>query len=269
MKTLKKISLLSIVVLSMLSCKKRNPSVSEIYKPRLIASYGGSELDIYDMQNVNAPKMQVYTWNTTTHIFEFYKTIDTSTEYYYLKNFPKISDPIITGLASLHIQDRSVDDKTFFFNFSLPNSSSKLTIDHPGIPNRWTKAKKIDAYFLFTEKYNEPTGRSSYFYFDFEAGEYLFGRNDAYIDNFKITDLIKKPNGNMTTDPIDWSLGDAGFSYEDDRYPNEISFVVLDYDAKKYVLFTRKTGNVGDAGRQTLRTTSWQPMSALFDVWKI
>lgn len=154
-------------------------------------------------------------------------------------------------------------------------------------PN-WGNAGTINGYADIDETYNSPIPTINAFYFNLKTQEFLFdydkNKSGGIYTGYKITDLIKKPNGNMDTDPIDWTKADFVFALNYTRITGGISLLIyndklvtalvfVDMDTKTYAYFLRNTEddaiNGGDKGRQTLMTTSWQPLSNLFKGWDL
>ena len=266
---MKKITIISIVLVSLLSalsCKK-GEETPEIYKPRFIQS-NYDRVTIFDTRDTKNIIGYYYEWNNTSNKFiknsyEFNKT--TNPEFAFWPD--GVTDVVNIGYSA-HFLNRANGITSYIISSGSSSASVATLADfYPFVPNTWKTANKIDGYALFYERYNEDIERESRFFFDFDNASFLFYRNGGAIEG-TITSLIKTPNGNMATDPIDWKLADASFEFTDADYPDKIRIIVLDYDAQKYVSFTRKLGNVGDAGRQELLNTTWQPISDLVDVWK-
>jgi hypothetical protein len=144
----------------------------------------------------------------------------------------------------------------------------------------------VEVYESYNKTYyNAINNTRNAFFFNFRTQEYLFDYdiNDAgrHYTGYKITDLVKKPNGNMDTDPIDWTKADFAFDisygpgYTGIKYNGKkvTVFVFVDLDTKTYAAFVRNTEddaiNGADKARQTLLTTSWQPLSNLFKGWDL
>lgn len=158
--------------------------------------------------------------------------------------------------------------------------------DYSTIGN-WGKAGTINGCIEVYERYNSATDFTrNAFYFNFKTQEYLFKKNinansPSAISGYKITDLVKKPNGNMDTDPIDWTKADFAFdlSYKSNyskftlNGKEVIIFVFVDMDTKTYAAFARNTEddavNGPNKSRQTLLTTSWQPLNKLLRGWDL
>jgi hypothetical protein len=278
-------ALIMIAIVAILfSCKKEQTVKEESYKPRYVRSDYYSDFEIFDTRNTSNVKSYIYEWRNEDSIFKYNRTLDTNTIDYFaynignlLKNWPKsLKNPVNIGYSyNTHTLDRDVDNKTYFLTgYDEYNKESTVSSDHTGIPTVWTKKGVIDAYTYVTEKYNSDEVGRSVFFFDLEANKYLIRINNNNVEEASISDFIKIPEGNMATHNIDFTLADAVFStggfYSlfDTRYPGEAQFYFLDYDAMKYILVTRKINTTTTTGKQTLRTTTWQPMSKLFDVWK-
>lgn len=167
--------------------------------------------------------------------------------------------------------DREVDNKTYKILSYGENLVEESTIssDHLNIPNAWTKKGVIDGYGYTYETYNSSSYTTNYFFFDFNANKYLIRRDDVNVEEGYLSDFIKTPKGNMSSHNIDFKLVDAMFIFNwDYRFPNQRAFYFLDYDAQKYILVTRQRNSSSVDGKNTLLTTTWQPMSKLFNQWK-
>lgn len=152
---------------------------------------------------------------------------------------------------------------------------------------QWGDAGTINGCFEVYENYNDTEYARNAFYLNLKTQEYLFQKNinspssNSPIYGYKLTDLVKKPNGNMDTDPIDWTKADFVFciSYNDAMQSMKYNaknvnvLVFVDMDTKTYVILLRNaeddTTNGADKGRQTLLTTSWQPLNNLFKGWNL
>lgn len=154
---------------------------------------------------------------------------------------------------------------------------------------QWGNSGTINGCFEVNENYNLTGGNYSRnaFYLNFKTQEYLFQKDinnissNPAIYGYKITDLVKKPNGNMDTDPIDWTKADfvVCISYNDAMQfmtyngKNVNVLVFVDMDTKTYVILLRNAEddatNGADKGRQILLTTSWQPLNNLFKGWNL
>lgn len=149
----------------------------------------------------------------------------------------------------------------------------------------WGTPGTINSCIEVYEGYNGTSYTRNAFYINLETQEYLFDRDlnssGEYSSGYQITDLIRQPNGNMYSDPIDWTKADFAFclsynhNYESFIYNGKdvIIFVFVDLDAKMYAAFLRNMEddpvNGADIGRQTLLTISWQPLSALLVGWDL
>lgn len=266
-------TILSIVLLSV-SCKK-DKNQEEKYKPRYIRGSYTTDFEVFDTRNTSNVKAYLYNWNQTDSIFEYDKSLD-STDFIYGSLFKKwpitLKDPVNAGgpTFDVHAMDRDLENKTYHFNYFEDGiGESTISNDHVGIPNTWTKNGIIDGYGYSYETYNSSIGATSYFFFDFDNNKYLIRTAVANLEEGNLSDFIKTPKGNMTTHNIDFKLVDAVFIHRwDDRFINESAFYFLDYDAQKYILVTRLRNSTSVDGKNVLRTTTWQPMSKLFDVWK-
>ncbi len=152
---------------------------------------------------------------------------------------------------------------------------------------QWGNAGTINGCFEVYENYNDTEYARNAFYLKLKTQEYLFQKNinspssNSPIYGYKLTDLVKKPNGNMDIDPIDWTKADFVFciSYNDAMQSMKYNgknvnvLVFVDMDTKTYVILLRNaeddTTNGADKGRQTLLTTSWQPLNNLFKGWNL
>lgn len=162
---------------------------------------------------------------------------------------------------------------------ALPADSYIYNHFYPySIPPSWLNGK-ITSGFQSTENYgtNEEGGFYNYFLINLETAQYIYwnGSTMSYLgEGYTITDLITAPNGNMDTDPIDWKNADLVFSYQDEtNYPGKNIVVFIDLDNNTYASFLRNVEddpeNGSNRGRQTLLTTSWQPLADLFVGWKL
>lgn len=83
----------------------------------------------------------------------------------------------------------------------------------------------------------------------------------------------------MDTDPIDWTKADIVFATDDNLKSftyngKKVSIIIfIDLDTKTYAKVLRNLEddvvNGADKGRQTLLTTSWQPLSNLIKGWDL
>jgi hypothetical protein len=143
----------------------------------------------------------------------------------------------------------------------------------------WKNHDKVNGGVNFIEAYGTTTNKTMGFYFDFATGEYLYVSDEYstapnYYTGYKISDLLKKSNGNVDTDPIDWSKSDLVFCFNNTYENKEVTqFVFIDLDNNTYASFVRNKKDDpikgADAGRQTLLTTKWEPILNLFETWPI
>ncbi len=263
---MKKIVLPALILMTLVigSCKKDSNGLS--YVPHFIDAYT-SNCIIYDTRDMSNVKRYDYAWDNILNKFVYYQTIDT-TGYKELKLWPAgVTDPVGAGYSS-HFLDRSNGSTTYLLSYGSPLVTSTQTDDYPGFPSTWEGANKVDAYCIFYELYGASNAYSQ-LYFDFPTGTYLFAHGGTGYVTGNITDLVKTPNGNQATDPIDWTKADAAFAFVDPRYADANAIIFIDYDEMKYVELTREDDLAGgDSGRHNLRTTTWHPLTELFDTWK-
>lgn len=267
MKRIAKLTLFLCLSLLLSQCKK-DKTPAAVYKPRFFTN-GGSSFQVFDTRDIHNVKGYIYTWNSVSGKYVYNTTNDTSLTPN-LKLWPAaITDPVGVGY-SYHFLDRTNGNNTYTIEYGLSSViSSTMTADYPAMPSAWKQPNKIEGYANLYELYGASNG-ASYFFFDFDAGTYLFYRDGGIIADESINNLVTVPKGSLTSVNVDWSKADAVmFDYDETSVsPISNNIFFFDYDAMKYLQINRLDNIAGETGRNTLVTPDWTPMSNLISGWK-
>lgn len=261
------------------------------------------DMGFFDLRDANNPKKATFSMkgDVNTFTLEFVNSkpigakanksnygnlsIPANIKFYLAdKNWPNWSNISAIGnylvmnndnTAQLYSQNQIEEGKTKLTNYT------DYFVDY-NTKGNWGQNGTINASLDFYEDYGNPGNlkTSNTFYLNLQTQKYLFqGSSGAAFDGYKFTDLIKKPNGNMDTDPIDWTKADIVFATDDNLKSftyngKKVSIIIfIDLDTKTYAKVLRNLEddvvNGADKGRQTLLTTSWQPLSNLIKGWDL
>ncbi|MEN9447665.1 MAG: hypothetical protein RJA25_955 [Bacteroidota bacterium] len=308
--TLNRIAIIILVLLmsaSISACKKDNKQPEQNLKGKIAPSISmtrDGDIEFYDLRDKNNPQKAAFNikGNANTLTLEFVKSrpigIKTIKADY--------GDLSINHNKEIYLADRNWanwsnistvrnwlilnNDNTnqLYPAYQDEEAKTKLydyanTFDGYDTKANWGKAGTINGGIEVYENYGGGYNTRNAFYFNFKTQEYLFQKDlnsstYAPVYGYKITDLIKKPNGNMDTDPIDWTKTDFAFVLNIEKdfvYNNKkVSLIIfVDMDTKSYVKVLRNleddATDGADKGRQTLLTTSWQPLSNLIKGWDL
>lgn len=309
MKTIFNFLRILLISTILFSCKKESVEPEVSLKGKIAPSLSmekDGEIEFFDLRDVNNPKKAAFNIIGTADNFylQYVKSrpignktimanygnlsINHNKEMYLAdknwpgwKNISTVGDWLIMNndnTNQLYPAYQDYDDSTELYSYT------SFFEDFATKPN-WGNAGIINGCAEVYENYNSILSTRNAFYFNFKTQEYLFDYNinnsEGIYTGYKITDLIKKPNGNMDTDPIDWTKADFVFtlsynhSMETLTYngKNVTALVFVDMDSQTYAYFLRNAEddlvNGADKGRQTLMTTTWQPLSNLFKGWDL
>ncbi len=309
-----KTKILSLMIVASLStltaCKNENtPEPAVNLKGKIAPSLSmekDGEIEFFDLRDVNNPKKAAFNIIGTADNFylQYVKSrpigsktikanygdlsINHNKEMYLAdknwpawKNISTVGDWLIMNndnTNQLYPAYQDYEDSTEIYSYT------NFFDDFASKPN-WGNAGIINGCAEVYENYNSILSTRNAFYFNFKTQEYLFDYNinnsGGIYTGYKITDLVKKPNGNMDTDPIDWTKADfvIALSYNHSMQTltyngkNVTALVFVDMDTKTYAYFLRNAVddvvNGADKGRQTLMTITSQPLSNLFKGWDL
>lgn len=304
-------ALLALIILIFISsCKDDTPKPEQNLNGKIAPSLSmtrDGDIEFYDIRDAENPKKAAF--NIIGNTDNFYLQ--------YIKSRPIGTKTIATDYGDLsinHNEEMYLADKNWsnwksisvvrewlvmnndnttqlYPSYQDYEDSTKLYDyedffeDYKTIGN-WGNAGTINGCAEVYERYNSPYNTRNAFYFNFKTQEYLFQKDinsstSPAISGYKITDLVKKPNGNMDTDPIDWTKADFAFVLSYNHTMTKFTyngktvniFVFVDMDTKTYAAFTRNAEddatNGANNSRQNLITTSWQPLSNLIKGWNL
>ncbi|MCB9032845.1 MAG: hypothetical protein H6553_03325 [Chitinophagales bacterium] len=312
MKTTTKIIAALLIVL-IISCGKdnsTNTTTTVDLKGKIVPSNSmlkDGDVEFYDLRDANNPKKAA---------FNIVGTTADNIQLQYVKSRPIGANTIIANYGNLSINhnnevylaDRNFPNWTNISNVGdwlIMNNDNTNQLypsyqDDEGVTElyeyttffddfqaigNWANAGTINCNFEVYETYNSSYDTRNSFFINLKTQEYLFYYNinssGGLFWGYKITDLIKKPNGNMDTDPIDWTKADFAIALSYTHSFSSITYnskpvtliIFVDLDTKTYAEFTRNKEddaiNGADKGRQTLLTTTWQPLNNLIKGWDL
>ncbi len=306
-------AIIAIFICSTVACKnEKTPTPKENLVGKIVPSLSmlrDGMIEFYDLRDVANPKKAAFNvkGNSNNFYFQFVKSRPIGTKT--VKN--DYGDLSINHNNEIYLADRnwpnwksiSMVRDWIVMNNDNTNQMYAAYQDEEGVTkyydyedffedyktkSNWGKPGTINACVEIFERYNSPSNYSrNAFYFNLKNQEYLFQKDlnntstNPALFGYKITDLIKKPNGNMDTDPIDWTKADIVLPLDYNNYmdPFELNgkqvtvIVFIDLDTKTYAAFARNVEddavNGADKGRQTLLTTSWQPLTNIIKGWDL
>jgi hypothetical protein len=285
MGNLKLLSVLALFTVATSCSKKKEIVVPEVKvdpKGKFLITgstmASGEDAYIYDIRDKSAPKRMVYQF--TGGKFKLTNTVSLGAGGQPRDaNWPKTWTNIKL-LPGNGINILNMDTQLMYYSSETAGVTtvSKLADLFP-FPENWKTLSKLSGGVNFREAYGNPESKVMGFYFDFATGDYLYGYDEfgpgsRYYTNYKISDLLKKSNGNVDVDPIDWSKSDLVFCFNNVNSGKPVTqFVFIDLDNNTYASFIRNKNDDpvkgADSERQTLLTTKWEPIAQIFENWPI
>lgn len=273
-----------LIMLLIFSCKKKDNVEAPIkikYDKEKVVIIGEccGLLRLMDFNNPQEYKAYEFKWDTYQQQFLLDQTILNMRKHSntYYNTWPQNVDKVYGTYSRLEAIPHGTADKVLNYTNSMWKEDDFENIwEYRNLPARWKLANKIKGGVGLHEKYNASEDSYNFFLFDFPTREYVFynAAKNVYIDGNKISGLINKPNGNMDKDPIDWTKADQVLIIPRTVNGKKLNqLVFLDLETNTYASFTRFAEgdllNGDDKGRQTLLTTSWQPISNLIQGWPL
>lgn len=286
MKNLKLLFVLTFFA-AFMSCSKGKEPVPEVIVPEVKVDPKGKfvitsdtktteGLYIFDIRNSKSPKKLVYQFSNGK--FKLTNTLALGAGGFASDaKWPTTWTNIkVLGEKGIHIQNLDNPDQLYSYEASSVVSFESI---FGAFPAAWRSQTKLGGGVFYKEAYGRPEQTLTGFYFDFATSEYLYIYNPflptpAGYYNFKIADLLKKTNGNVDADPIDWTKSELVFCFDNTYNGKAVTqFVFVDLDANTYASFVRNKNDDpvkgADAERQILITMQWEPISQLFENWPI
>lgn len=273
---------------TIISCSKGKDPVPDVIVPEVKVDPKGKfvissdtktaseSLYIFDIRNSKSPKKMVYQFSGGK--FKLTNTITLGTPGQAKDASWPTTWTNIKVLAEKGIHIQNLDNPDQLYSYETASMVSFATV-FSAFPAEWKIRTKLGGGVSYLEAYSRPEQKLTGFYFDFVNSEYLYA-HDAFLPtqanyvNFKISDLVKKVNGNVDTDPIDWSKSELVFCFDNTYNGKAVTqFVFVDLDANTYASFVRNKSDDPVKGahveRQTLITLKWEPIAQLFESWPI
>ncbi|SDL75679.1 hypothetical protein SAMN04487898_12438 [Pedobacter sp. ok626] len=278
-KQLISLALIGLMVL-ILSCSKKKdtaePEKEDMTGKIVITdrTYAANEdLYIFNLSVKNDPKKLVFKMTNGKFKFSASLPLGAASSFKADKNWPTswTSVRMIPEFQSEFVNNDKPEE-VYDYHYSTIRTYESF---FGNLPPAWKVPGKISGGASLYEAYIVNYSNNS-IYFDVRSQQYLYVKGGAnqFIDGYKISDLVKKPNGNMDADPIDWSKADLIFSFNTTYNGKDVSQIVfVDLNTNTYASFVRNKlddpVNGADKGRQTLLTTQWEPVSNLFEGWPL